>query len=304
MKVRRAYVVEAFGRAAWSAVAALLVALVIASPAGAAPKGIFSVFRSCPASELKGRATNPICVYEQTAGGVLRIGRTTVPIDRPITVQAGGLNVEGGWDLVPPSGGTIISKTPLEVPGGLSGVVQCGAIGGRLAQASCGAAEGTEVMATIEAVPSSSDPAFINTYGIFGEKPLLVLPVRVHLGNVFLGNSCYLGSGSHPMMLEMTFWTTSPSPPNKPISGHKGSFDQELENDLEALAFGESSLVDNAFSVPAAEGCAGQSSSLIDPMVDAKLGLPSTAGHNTAILDAEVLELAAVENVIKSEEYL
>jgi hypothetical protein len=165
----REYVVKAFGVVMWVAVAALVAALAIASPAGATPKGIWSVFRNCPVAEVLSHPANEEngnCFYVQTAGGALTIGRTTVPIDRTITIQAGGLRfVEGGaigWDLVPPSGGTIMSRTPLEVPGGLSGVLQCGAIGGRLAEASCGAAEGTEVTATIEVVASSSDPAFMS----------------------------------------------------------------------------------------------------------------------------------------------
>jgi hypothetical protein len=286
----------------WTSIATLLVALSIASPAGATPKGIFSVFRGCPASELKGRSENPICVYAQVAGGRLTIGRTMVPIDRTITIQAGGLNAAEGWDLVPPSGGTIMSKAPLEVPGGLNGLVQCGAIGGRVAQASCGAADGTEVTATIEVVPASSAPAFVSVSGLFGEKPLLLFPARVHLGNAFLGNSCYIGSGSHPIMLEMTFWATTPPAPNIPISGQRGKLEQEEENGLEALVLSGNSLVDNAFSVPAAEGCAGQLSSLVDPMLDAKLGLPSKAGHNTAILDLPALDLAIAENIVKSEE--
>jgi hypothetical protein len=281
--------------------ALLLAALVLASPAGAAPKGIFGVFKSCPVGEVYNPASNPICVYEQTADGVLTIGRVTVPIDRPVTVQAGGQPSEGGWDLVPPSGGTIMSKTPLEIPGGLNGLIQCGAIGGRLAQASCGAADGTEVTATIEVVAGSSDPAVVSVDGIFGSGPLLVLPARVHLGNVFLGNSCDLGSGSHPIMLEMTGGTTSPPAPNKPISGQL-HIQEETENGVGLVAFLSSVLVDNSFAVPVAEGCGGQLSSLVDPLLDAKLGLPSKAGHNTGILDAGALDLALAENVVKSEE--
>jgi hypothetical protein len=302
----RACVVKGPGGVAWSAMAGLLVALVIASPAGAAPKGIFSVFGSCPVSEVNGRNTegeSPICLYVQAVGGVLRIGRATVPVDRAITVQAGGLPVSGGWDLVPPSGGTILPKTQLEIPGGLNGELQCGAIGGRVAQASCGAAQGTEVTATLEVVAGGSDPAFVSADAfLFGSGPLLVLPARVHLGNAFLGSGCYIGSSSHPITLEMTFGTTSPPAPNKPISGLRGSLDEERENGLEAIGFPMSVLVDNTFSAPVAEGCGGQLSSLVDPLLDAKLDLPSKAGYNTAILDAGVVDAAAVEQVIESEE--
>jgi hypothetical protein len=298
--MRGAYVLKASGGVAGAAIAALLAALAIASPAAAAPKGIFSVFGGCPASEVSGEG---VCVNLPIVGGMLVIGRATVPVDRTITVQAGAQPaVTNLFDLLPPRGGTTLSKTPLEVPGGLNGLVQCGAIGGRLAQASCGAAQGTEVTATIEVVANSSDPATLNTFNFFGRAGTsLVLPMRVHLSNVFLGNSCYLGSGSHPIIFEMTLGATSPPAPNKPISGSLGRSGEEYENGLELLAFGSSVLVDNAFAVPAAEGCGGQFSSLVNPIVDAKLGLPSKAGHNTAIIDAKALDIAYAENVLLSE---
>lgn len=130
------------------------------------------------------------------------------------------------------------------------------------------------------------------------------LPTRVHLSNAFLGSSCYIGSGSHPIMLEMTGWTTSPPAPNKPISGHlPGGFVTEEENNWLVATLPPGMLVDNAFAVPVAEGCGGTFSSLVDPMVDAKLGgLPSKAGRNTAILDIGVLDLSGVEFVVLSEE--
>jgi hypothetical protein len=296
----RAYVVRACGRVTLTGLVVSLVGLALASSAGAAPRGIFSVFGGCPVSEVNGRSEDPVCVYMQTTG-MLRLGRVTLPIDKTITVQAGGLSIEGvGWGLVPPSGGAMMSKTPLEIPGGLNGLVQCGAFGGRVAQASCGAADGTEVTATIEVVASSSDPVTELGSGFLGEGPLLALPVRVHLGNAFLGNSCYLGSGSHPIMLELTFGSTSPPPPNKPISGLR-RFHEEIENGLMMIALHPSVLVDNSFMVPVAEGCGGQLAPLVDPMLDARLGLPSMPGHNTAILDARVLDQSGVEEVILSE---
>lgn len=304
--MNRAYVVKASGGVVWSAMA-LLATLVIASPAGAAPKGIFGVFGNCPVSAVLGRSTESVCLYGQFGGGVLTIGRAMVPVDRAITMQAGGLAFEegevanAGWDLVPASGGMSLSRTPLEVPGGLSGLVECGAVGGRVAQASCAAAQGTEVTATIEAVPGASDPALVSQVGAFTGGRMLVLPARVHLGNAFLGSSCYIGSGLHPIMLEMTAGTTSPPAPNKPISGQL-RFGQERENGLLMIAFHPGVLVDNAFAVPVAEGCGGQLSTLVDPLLDAKLALPSKAGHNTAILDTTALDLSGVERVLESEE--
>jgi hypothetical protein len=59
--------------------------------------------------------------------------------------------------------------------------------------------------------------------------------------------------------------------------------------------------VDNSFSVPTARGCGGPLlASAIDPVVNGKIGLPSPAGKNTAILSGH-LEQAAAYFVILSE---
>ena len=60
------------------------------------------------------------------------------------------------------------------------------------------------------------------------------------------------------------------------------------------------SLVNNSFAAPTAEGCGGLFSFLVDPAVNAEIGLPSAAGHNTAILNG-TQELAASAAVRASE---
>ena len=60
------------------------------------------------------------------------------------------------------------------------------------------------------------------------------------------------------------------------------------------------SLVDNTFSAPAAEGCGESFSSIIDPLLDGKLKLPSPDGYNTAILNGTVY-VASVEEVEANE---
>ena len=61
----------------------------------------------------------------------------------------------------------------------------------------------------------------------------------------------------------------------------------------------ESSVVDNSFSVPVAEGCGEDSSSIIDPILDGKLKLPSEDGHNHRLHGTE--EVATAEAVEVSE---
>ena len=130
------------------------------------------------------------------------------------------------------------------------------------------------------------------------EGTALALPVKVHLENPLLGSSCYVGSNAHPVELPLTTGTTSPPAPNKPISGSAGELG--FNEAFSLLTIKNNSLVNNSFAAPAAEGCGGLFSFLIDPLVDAKLGVPAAAGHNTAILNG-TLKVASAEAVVASE---
>jgi hypothetical protein len=281
-----------------------LAALGVASPALATPKGPFAVFAQCP-TELGVE----LCTYAQTTSGEFAIGSTKVPINQTITLQGGAIKggLEGSsYFLLPAKNGESLSKTELNVPGGLLDLINCEEIKGegffeKLERGTCkGIFENktTGVTATTELVANESNPAILNNTALLQEKgAALTLPVRVHLSNPLLGSSCYVGSESSPIELQLTTGKTSPPGPNKPISGKIGTFSEEAEL---ILVLSNNSLVENAFSVPTAEGCGGFFSFLIDPLVNAKLGLPSKAGHNTAILNG-TQRIATAEAVVESE---
>ena len=109
----------------------------------------------------------------------------------------------------------------------------------------------------------------------------LEMPVKVHLENPFLGSNCYVGSSSSPIIWKLTTGTTSPPGPNKPITG-TGGVGEILEEGAIGVTKG-TKLVDNAWSSPAASGCGGILSFLVNPIVNYQLGT-TTAGHNTAVL--------------------
>lgn len=274
------------------AVIASLTALICASSALAAPKGIFAKFSDCPASA----PGVTLCQFAQTTSGEFSIGSTKVPINKTITLQGGGIPTGklNEYYLVPASDGNSLSKVELNVPGGLLDIINCEEIKGNgffewLERTSCKAIfenKTTGVTATTELVANTEDPAILNLGKLFaGEGTALTLPVRVHLKNPLLGNSCYVGSEASPILLHLTTGSTSPEPPNKSISGKRGTIEVEEEAAGEVDLLKENSLVDNAFSVPSAEGCGEFFSFLIDPIVDSKLSLPSKDGHNTAILN-------------------
>jgi hypothetical protein len=285
-----------------AALMTMLIALATASAAMATPTGPYAVFSDCPTSSLPPEG---LCNYATTTSGEFTIGKTTVPINKTITLQGGGLPIaEGLYALLPAKDGNSLSKTELNVPGGLLNLINCTEIKGNgffevLEREACKAIfenKTTGVTATTELVANEHNPALLDlTNFITGEGSALTLPLRVHLKNPLLGSGCYIGSEASPLQLHLTDGTTSPPPPNKPISGHLGSFNFE-----EQVIVIENSLVDNAFSAPAAEGCGGALSFLIDPILDAKIGLPAAAGHNTAILTG-TLKTAEVSAVVASE---
>ena len=293
------------------AVGASLAVMMLASPAFAEPKGIFKVFNDCPV-EVPG---NALCSFAQTTSGEFAIGSTKVPITKTITLQGGAVHTggpnENEYFLLPAKDGNSLSKTELNVPGGLLDFVNCEEIKGSgffesLERLTCKAIfenKTTGVTATTELVANMSNPAILNLVGLaFEEGTALTLPVRVHLKNPLLGEECYIGSESSPIQLHLTTGTTKPPLPNKPIKGSGGTFIEETEKGQILISVAGNSLVDNAFSVPVATGCGGFFSFLIDPIVDGKLGLPSVAGKNTAILSG-TLKTAETSAVLASEKF-
>jgi hypothetical protein len=290
---------------------ALIASLAIVASASAEPKGIFKKYKDCP-TEVPGLA---LCQYAETTGGELAIGSTKVPINKTIILQGGAIPTGGPnvneYFVLPAKDGNSLSKTELNVPGGLTNIVNCEEIKGSgfweiIERASCKAIfenKTTGVTLTTELVANATNPAILNLAALAEEKgTTLTLPVRAHLKNPLLGEACYLGSEAHPIQLHLTDGTTAPPPPNKPITGKLGKPKTESEKEWESTHVSENSLVDNAFSVPVAEGCGGFFSFLIDPIVDSKLGLESKAGNNTAILEGS-LNTAETEAVLASEKF-
>jgi hypothetical protein len=298
-----------------------MAALASASPAMAEPKGIFKIFNQCP-TEVPGVT---LCNYNKTTSGEFKLGSTTVPIKAPtVIVQQGGYiptgNPENEREFFgyPAKNKESISNTPLNVPGGLLDLVNCESITGsggfeEFVRETCkyvfehGA---TEVTATTELVANEKDPVIFNEQALTtGTGTAVTLPIRVHLKNTFLGNSCYIGSESSPIKLHLTTGSTSlASPPSgwKSIKGAVGTIETLKEDGLRMAHIKVNSLVDNTFPAPGTEGCGEleffgfKYTGFLDSIVNAKIGVPNKAGENTAILDGE-LNAASAETVIESE---
>jgi hypothetical protein len=248
------------------------------------------------------------CLFATTESGEVILHKQKVPITSPITLQAGTTsNSETGEEhVVGALNGETLSKTPENVPGGLLDLVNCTEITGegwleKSARAVCKVTfEGffTGVNATTELAKPASDIGINANNLANGAGVALSLPVKVHLENLFLGSECYIGSSASPINWELTTGETEPDPPNTSIKGKPGI--NHFKDDFLFDEITGNSLVNNSFSAPKASGCGGIFASLIDPIIDAKIGLPAEDGLNTVILNG-TLKSAPALAVIGSE---
>ncbi len=281
--------------------ALLLAMLVPASSALASshhPTGEFKNFGECP---LSNPSVN-FCTFSENTSGEFKVGKKTVPLVNPQILQGGLItNLETFEStFVAAENGETLSKTAQPVPGGLLGItaptwwpkflqdlfnetINKGLTG---------------VTATVELAKPASNIKLSLLNLLFQKGTALSLPAKVKLSNAFLGSNCYIGSSSNPITINFTSGTTSPPPPNKPISGSVGTVTENEAHTLSIISGGR--LVDNAFASPGANGCGGLFSFLIDPFVNEIVGVPSAAGTNSAILEGKI-ELAQRGAVEASE---
>jgi hypothetical protein len=245
------------------AVMALGVMLVPAAQATTPAKG-YEQFAGCPSP-----AENPaigICLRSVVKSGHFNMGNKSVPITNPMTLSGGtdGLltnftsNSKGG-----------LSPVKQQVPGGVIGLT------------------GLDWLVNFLNIEQLKLFAVTELAGapVFAGLGSLTLPIKVHLINPVLGNSCYVGTNASPIKLNMTTEATSPPPPNKPISGKNPEL--KFDEATEILHINNGTYVDNAFAAPGANGCTLTLLGLIpislNGIVNAASGLPAAAGTNETV---------------------
>jgi hypothetical protein len=303
------------------AAVALLVpvaSLASASPAMAEPQGIFKIFNQCP-TEIP---EVTLCSVDKTTSGEVKLGNTAVPIKNPIT-QQGGFAPIGESEVeffgLPAKNGESLSKTAQNVPGGLLDFVDCEEIKGtepieEYFRELCKHTfeHGiTEVTATTELVANEKNPVIFNEANLASESgTAIVLPVRVHLKNSLLGNSCYIGSETEPIELHLTTGETKPAKGVNPLHGKKGKAETLNEKGLLSLRITENTQVDNTFTAPKAHECGEftafgyTAKGFLDFLVEGKLGIPNKneKGEDSATLNGE-LRAAGASEVVESEKF-
>jgi hypothetical protein len=269
--------------------ATALAALVFASLALASshhPTGEFEGFGECPLN----RESISDCILSVSSGGSFTIGKKTVPLVNPVTLQGG---FEGAGEEIAFYGaenGDTLSKTAQPVPGGLLGItaptwwpksvqewfnnlINEGFTGVNATVELTGPTKGlTNIKLNVENLINESGTA-------------LGLPAKIKLSNPILGNNCYIGTESKPVQINFT------TGKDGELTGSLGtvSFNEEFT----LITFSGGKLVNNSFAAPSVTGCGGILSFLIDPLVDGILGTPSPAGKNSAILEGSIKDASA-----------
>lgn len=261
---------------------AVLGVLVLASSATASshnPKGEYAQFAECPLNN----AEVDECIYSVTSSGSFVVGKKTVPLVNPVTLQGGAKpGPEETQLFIGAENGDTLSKTPQPVPGGLTGIVAPkwwpkfiqDWFNDQINKGFTG------VNATVElAAPATSIKLSSNNL-IIQEGTALGLPVKVKLDNAILGSNCYIGSNSKPVQIDFTTGKSGA------LEGSVGEITFNPTFTIVTIAGG--ALVNGTFAAPGASGCGGIFSFFIDPLVDSILGTPSPSGKNSATLEGKL----------------
>ena len=291
------------GVLATAAAVAVLAPLAVA-PASAAStvtlRGGWAAFTRCPVgnpamlaatgSAPDGSGSSALCVTADSPSGSIKLGNTTATTG-DTNLQAGlAGSFSGGFSIVSPAGGAIASA-PVNVPGGLLGLICPSSI--PVISAICQEIVNSPLNKVTAAVRPAGRPSHFNfAAGLAQGQPILTLPVKVQLQNPILGSGCYIGSNSNPIVLKpenlvTPKLTTRRFDPNGTPDPSRGALE-------DVVATGKQG--DNSFAVPGATGCGGLLSAVIDPVLNAKEGLPSPAGHNSLVLNNAVTSIATYVN--------
>jgi len=245
------------------AVTAVVVAMVVvAAPVLAdTPAPGYTQFAGCPS--LNENPTVTLCQRTTITGGHFKMGSKKVPIANPMTLS-GGLTSSGAIVATSKGGLTPVKQ---KVPGGVIGLTGLTWLAELL---------GSEALTLYAVTELAGQPSL-------GED--LRIPIKVHLINGTLGNNCYVGSTSNPIVLHLTNEETSPPPPNMPIEGKFPEVSVDEANKI--LHLDNGIYVDNEFAAPGASGCVltlfGFIPVSINGLVNSQSGLPAPAGTNETI---------------------
>lgn len=270
---------------------AMLAAPAVAA-AGSALPGEWAALSGCPVDHpamlaADGSSVVATCLGGGSPGGTITMGGTTMSVGA-VDLQFGLLNQGGTYSLVQPANGGL-SGDPIVVPGGLLGLMCPSDI--PLVSGICDAVVGSPsntVTATLE--PAGPVTDFNLGAAVAVGQPIMTMPVKIRLRNPFLGDHCYIGSNSGPMVLKVA----NQARPTVRFVRYDASGAASSTGEMNNIMLSSESVADSSFAVPAARGCGLLG--LLDVAVNARQGLPSPAGENSLVLDHTEFTIGAFVN--------
>lgn len=276
-------------RALVMAAAALTALMTTAVPAAAEPEvaaapptlaGAWAPLNRCPVDDPAMRAADGVtvaaaCLSSSSASGSITMGGTTLPTGAS-DLQLGLLNRGGTYTVVAPPGGAIIAA-PVQIPGGLLGLMCPSDI--PFITRICEQLENSTLNRVTATIESAGPPRDFNLGAGTGVgQPIVTLPVKIKLSNPFLDPNCYIGSNSNPILLRPANATR----PTGTVVRFNADGTPNPTGEMGYVSLRGADQVDNTFAVPGANGCGFLG--LLDGAVNLKQGLPSPSGENSLTL--------------------
>lgn len=256
-----------FAKLSGALVAAVMAVAAMAPLAQATtPAPGYTQFAGCPSPAENSIITS--CIRSVVKkGSIVKLGNKEVPIENPITLS-GGIDENSQNFAANAQGG--LTPVKQKVPGGVIGLTGLTWLVEFL---------GSEALTLYAVTEAAGLPNIKNLQE-------LSLPVRVHLINGALGNNCYIGSFTSPIVFNLTTGTSGK------LVGKPGEI--TFQESPEILFEKNGKYVDGTFAAPGANGCVltlfGFIPISINGLVNSSSGLPAASGTNstTQLIDTEV----------------
>jgi hypothetical protein len=264
-------------------------------------------YENCPVNNPK----TELCEYASTsggaAGGQFTVGPISVPLAKKIAIQFGVHENEATEELesiAPEDGAPVLVAPRLTVPGypvahiSLSEQEELGwsaELKASYAKAKLKAGK----MRAYEQLESAGLPRVNPTNLVFETGTGVEVPLKLKAENAWiesLGDECYVASEAEPIVQHLT--TGSDTSPLTGTTLHGTAGELFIFDEGDALALDESNLVDDTFTVPAAN-CTGPNSEVIAATIDKVFGVPAVAGASVTELKGSLHE--AVSEFIKDK---
>lgn len=243
--------------------------------------GHWAPFDRCPVDAPAMLAADGVdsvatCISSGSAGGSIKLGTTQVPTGNT-DLQLGVIqHSDGTTSLVAPADGALVADSA-EIPGGLIGLMCPSGI--PLISGICKQLTDNNLNRVTATIEPAGAPRDFNMAAAFTTgQPILTIPVRIHLKNPFLGDKCYIGSTSNPVLLRPQNRTA----PALSLQQFDGDGTPSDTGEMGRYTFAGADQGDASFAVPGTNGCGA---GLLNWAVDLKTGLPSAAGRNDVSLN-------------------